>query len=389
MPDTIALFVLAAAIALVGYTYFGYPLVLRLLGSVSRKSIPTPTDDHDWPHISFSVPAYNEEAQIEELIRSLLALDYPRDRMDILVVSDASDDRTDEIVNGYADQGVRLLRMSERGGKNKAENAAAHELSTDIIVNTDASIRIAPDALKPLIAVFSDPSIGCASGRDVSVGSDEDIANAGESGYVGYEMKIRDLETKVSGIVGASGCFYRDPKPFASAPATGAVLSGFFRRTPRQGARIPPRLGDRCRLLRTSYDVLEEGVPQKGPDNHARYADALVQAPPDEPVQPRLVRLDAVQPQGLSLGSALGGSGGGARTRRTCRGRSPLGPGRHRSWGAGSAPGDDRMGPGRGRFRSEGVLRPGLPRRRKPLSDARVPPCGQRWRGRTLGADPT
>jgi len=208
MSSSIAVGVLAAAVLLVAYTYFGYPLLLRLVGSTSPKSIPTPTDTEDWPHISFSVPAYNEEAQIDELIKSLLALDYPRDRVEILVVSDASDDRTDEIVRGYADQGVRLLRMPERGGKNKAENAAAHELSSDIIVNTDASIRIAPDALKPLIAVFADPAIGCASGRDVSVGSDDDIANAGESGYVGYEMKIRDMETKVSGIVGASGCFY-------------------------------------------------------------------------------------------------------------------------------------------------------------------------------------
>lgn len=208
MSSTIAVAVLAAAILVVAYTYFGYPLLLRVVGSTSPKAIPTPSDTEEWPHISFSVPAYNEETQIDDLIKSLLALDYPRDRVEILVVSDASEDRTDEIVRSYADQGVRLLRMPERGGKNKAENAAAHELSSDIIVNTDASIRIAPDALKPLIAVFADPTIGCASGRDVSVGSEDDIANAGESGYVGYEMKIRDMETQVSGIVGASGCFY-------------------------------------------------------------------------------------------------------------------------------------------------------------------------------------
>lgn len=200
--------VLVAALCLVAYTYFGYPWLLRLIGSTSPRSIPSPEEVDEWPHISLSVPAYNEEAQIDELIKSLLALDYPSDRKEILVVSDASDDRTDEIVQSYANRGVRLLRMPERGGKNKAENAAARELSSDIIVNTDASIRIAPDALKPLIAVFSDPTIGCASGRDVSVGSDDDIANAGESGYVGYEMKIRDMETRVSGIVGASGCFY-------------------------------------------------------------------------------------------------------------------------------------------------------------------------------------
>lgn len=208
MSTSLAFIVLTAAALLVVYTYLGYPLLLRVIGSAAPKSVPTPDTVDEWPRISFSVPAYNEEAQIEELIKSLLAIDYPQDRMEILIVSDASDDRTDEIVGGYSDRGVRLLRMPERGGKNKAENAAAHELTSEIIVNTDASIRIAPDALKPLIAVFSDPTIGCASGRDVSVGTDDDVANAGESGYVGYEMKIRDMETRVSGIVGASGCFY-------------------------------------------------------------------------------------------------------------------------------------------------------------------------------------
>lgn len=209
MPGSwIALTVVAASIGLLLYTYFLYPALLWLLGRISSRPIPTETDLEAWPTVSMSVPAYNEEAQIDDLIKSLLALDYPRELLQILIISDCSSDRTDEIVKSYADSGIGLLRMPERGGKNKAENAAAEHLTGEIIVNTDASIRIAPDALKPLIAVFSDPEIGCASGRDVSVSSDENTPNAGESGYVGYEMKIRDMETAVGGIIGASGCFY-------------------------------------------------------------------------------------------------------------------------------------------------------------------------------------
>jgi cellulose synthase/poly-beta-1,6-N-acetylglucosamine synthase-like glycosyltransferase len=98
--------------------------------------------------------------------------------------------------------------MEERGGKTKAENAAARRLTGEIVVNTDASIRIAPDALKSLIAVFRDPTVGLASGRDISVGPNHEHGNRAESGYVGYEMEIRDLETRVGSIVGASGCFY-------------------------------------------------------------------------------------------------------------------------------------------------------------------------------------
>jgi len=204
----VATTVLIMCLALLVYTYAGYPALLWVFGRIAPKRVPSVTDAHDWPQISISVPAYNEETQIEELIKSLLALDYPKDRVQILVISDASSDRTDEIVGRYGEQGIELLRLEERGGKTKAENAAAPHLTGEIIVNTDASIRIAPDAMKPLLAVFSDPAIGCASGRDVSVSGKTATANAGESGYVGYEMAIRDLETRVHGIVGASGCFY-------------------------------------------------------------------------------------------------------------------------------------------------------------------------------------
>jgi cellulose synthase/poly-beta-1,6-N-acetylglucosamine synthase-like glycosyltransferase len=158
--------------------------------------------------VSISLPAYNEEAQIRGAIESLLALNYPPHRKQVLVVSDASTDRTDEIVMEFADRGVELLRMPRRGGKTAGENAAAARLTGDIVINTDASIRIHPDALRPLVARFSDPTVGVASGRDVSVARTGEDKNAGEAGYVGYEMKVRALETTVGGIIGASGCFY-------------------------------------------------------------------------------------------------------------------------------------------------------------------------------------
>jgi cellulose synthase/poly-beta-1,6-N-acetylglucosamine synthase-like glycosyltransferase len=162
----------------------------------------------EWPLVSITVPVYNEEAQVRGLLESLLALDYPEERKQILIVSDASSDRTDEIVAEYADRGIELLRMPGRVGKTAAENAAHEYLRGDIIINTDASIRIDPRALRPLIARFADPTIGVASGRDISVARAGADPNAGESGYVGYEMMVRALEDRVYGIIGASGCFY-------------------------------------------------------------------------------------------------------------------------------------------------------------------------------------
>jgi len=194
------------------YAYLGYPLVLKLL-SLLRPRPASAGEPLSWPLISITIPAYNEERAIAATLDAILATDYPADRRQILVVSDASTDRTDEIVRGYADRGVELLRLPVRGGKTAAENAARERLRGDIVVNTDASVRIAPNALKPLIARFADPEVGVASGRDVSVGPLDHDLNLGESGYVGYEMWVRALETRVGSIVGASGCFYAIRRP--------------------------------------------------------------------------------------------------------------------------------------------------------------------------------
>jgi len=203
---SLALVLIALPLAIGIYAYIGYPAILWLLQQFRKER--TPHAPEVWPRISITVPAYNEEGQIRGTIESLLRIDYPEDRRQILVVSDASTDRTDEIVAEYASQGVQLLRVEERRGKGAAENAAAAHLTGEIVINTDASVRIAPDAVRPLIAQFSDPEVGLASGRDISVAAPDAAENVGESGYVGYEMWIRRLETRLDGIVGASGCFY-------------------------------------------------------------------------------------------------------------------------------------------------------------------------------------
>jgi cellulose synthase/poly-beta-1,6-N-acetylglucosamine synthase-like glycosyltransferase len=195
-----------SATAFVAYTYALYPLILMAWGYFSRGgSRPEPGS---WPPISITVPAYNEAAQIRDTIESLLRIDYPVDRRQILIVSDASSDGTDEIVREYEDRGIELLRMPERVGKTAAENAARSHLTGRIVINTDASIRIDPPAVRALVREFTDPSVGVASGRDVSTGPSEQRANTTESGYVGYEMWVRSLETRLGGIVGASGSLY-------------------------------------------------------------------------------------------------------------------------------------------------------------------------------------
>jgi cellulose synthase/poly-beta-1,6-N-acetylglucosamine synthase-like glycosyltransferase len=202
---TLAIVLIAGAALLLVYTYVGYPLVLRWIAPAPPAAPPLPDE---LPTVSICLPAYNEEAQIRGVIESLLALDYPAEKRQIVIVSDASTDRTDEIAASYASRGVELMRLPRRSGKTAAENASAALLRGEIVVNTDASIRIRPDALRYLVAPFQDPTVGVTSGRDLSVAAVSDDANRGESGYVGYEMEIRALETRMGGIVGASGCLY-------------------------------------------------------------------------------------------------------------------------------------------------------------------------------------
>ena len=192
------------------YAYIVYPAILWLLSRAFRRDTlaVTSAKRSDFPLVSIVVPAYNEEVQIRGAIEALLAQDYPADRRQILILSDASTDRTDDIVREYADRGVELLRMPVRGGKTAAENASCRLLRGEIVVNTDASIRLHPRAVRELVAHMASPNVGVASGRDVSIAVQEARANMAEAKYVGYEMWVRALETRCGGIVGASGSGY-------------------------------------------------------------------------------------------------------------------------------------------------------------------------------------
>ncbi|HEX4684864.1 MAG TPA: glycosyltransferase [Gemmatimonadaceae bacterium] len=195
--------------ALFTYAYAGYPTVLWM---ASRRkpafSVASRTAQEEWPLVTLTVPVYNEERNIRAKLDDLLGLDYPADRLHILVISDASTDATERIVAEYADRGVELLRLPHRRGKTAAENAAAACIRGTIVVNSDATVRLPGNALRALVRAFDDPTVGVASGRDVSVGDARPQGNRGESEYVGYEMWVRALETRVGSIVGASGCFY-------------------------------------------------------------------------------------------------------------------------------------------------------------------------------------
>jgi cellulose synthase/poly-beta-1,6-N-acetylglucosamine synthase-like glycosyltransferase len=221
------------------YAYVGYPLVLMVASRVRRGSVPISTR-LEWPAVTITLPVYNVASRIGTTIERLLDIDYPRDRLQILVISDASNDGTDDVVRTFASRGVELLRLETRRGKTTAENVALASARGEIIVNVDASILLPSGSLKSLVRVFDDETIGVASGRDVSVGEHERGPTSGESRYVGYEMWVRDLETRLGGIVGASGCCYA-----ARAQIQRTVLRGDLARD-FASALIARRLGLRA-----------------------------------------------------------------------------------------------------------------------------------------------
>lgn len=186
------------AAVLGGYAYLGYPLALLLRRRFARRQPGAPQAVERWPKISVVIAVHNRAAVIREALEAVLASDYPRAQRQVLVVSDASTDGTEDVVRRFADHGVELLRLPQRRGKTGAENAARARLRGEIIVHADAAVTVDSRALRLLVAALEDPAVGVASAREVSLGG----------GHARYETWVRDLETGVSGIVSASGYLY-------------------------------------------------------------------------------------------------------------------------------------------------------------------------------------
>lgn len=191
------------AAAMVVYAYAGYPLALALLAAVRTQPVAKAAVT---PAVTFVITAYNEEGRIAKKLDNTLKLDYPADRLEILVASDCSSDRTDEIVRAYADRGVRLVRAPVRKGKEAAQKLAVDAAQGEVLVFSDVATILPDDAVANIVRSFHDPSVGCVSSVDRFI--DRDGRPSGEGAYVRYEMFLRSLETRVNSLVGLSGSFF-------------------------------------------------------------------------------------------------------------------------------------------------------------------------------------
>lgn len=191
------------SLGMVAYAYFGYPLLLGLLSAGRRKEVASAPV---FPSVSLILTVYNEARVIKDKLQNISELRYPEDLLQVIVVSDASTDGTDEIVRAFHHPGLAFIRRDIRRGKEACQTEAVEAAKGDVLIFTDASVFMPADAVLNLVSNFADPSVGCVSSTD-STGSDA-TTSAGESLYVKYEMLLRDLESRVGSLVGLSGsCF--------------------------------------------------------------------------------------------------------------------------------------------------------------------------------------
>jgi len=192
------------------YAYFGYPLCLLMI-SIFKRSNHQDTYEilvmsYELPSISFIITAYNEEKRIKQKIANSLSQDYQKEKLEIIIASDCSSDRTDEIVKSFKDKGVKLVRAPERKGKENAQKHAVDTAIGEILVFSDVATILKPDAISNIVDNFKDASIGCVSSEDKFIDKDGNVS--GEGAYVRYEMFLRKLESEVNTLVGLSGSFF-------------------------------------------------------------------------------------------------------------------------------------------------------------------------------------
>jgi len=194
------------------YVYFGYPILILFLS----KLLPKPfakfseeelQDGSLLPAISIFIPAYNEETVIEKKIRNTLDLDYPKDKIEIIVASDGSDDKTVEIANLYSDK-IQLMAYDVREGKTGLINKTIPKLKGEIIIFSDASAMLEVNSLKELISPFKDPKIGSVSGLYILRDATSTSRAEGEGFYWHYETFLKTNESTFYSILGAHGALY-------------------------------------------------------------------------------------------------------------------------------------------------------------------------------------
>lgn len=205
MFKIIAQTIFSVSVLTLFYTYIGYPVVVWIISLLRPKNVKRAACE---PFVTILITAYNEEKDIREKLENTLKIDYPREKLEILVASDGSTDRTDEIVKEYAGKGIKLFRQEGRKGKTYTQNKAVEQTNCEIILFSDATTAYQPNVLREITPNFSDETVGCVAGKLIYVDDSASNVGKGAKGYWNYETFLKISESRACSLIGASGCLY-------------------------------------------------------------------------------------------------------------------------------------------------------------------------------------
>lgn len=274
----------------IGYAYGGYPLLLAVISRFRSKPIERRAFT---PKVSVIIAAYNEGRDLAAKLENTLNLDYPKSSLEIIVTSDCSTDRTDEVAQSFAGFGVRLHRQPERLGKTAAQNAAVEIATGDIILFSDATTCYEPDVIRLMAPYFADPSVGCVTGTVIYKHANESSVSHGTRSYWNYEFFLKKRESDIGSLTGVCGCMYAVRKS-AYVPLYHEACSDFIIATTmvKQGlravyepaaicleepnARAGKELTARIRIMTQTFADLWRNREVLNPFRHGFYAIQLL-----------------------------------------------------------------------------------------------------------------
>ena len=187
------------------YVYVGYPLLVYLVSLVFPKKVKRASIQ---PNVTILITAYNEEKAIREKLQNTINIFYPRNKLEILVASDGSTDKTDEIVTEFSKYGVKLFRQEGRVGKTVTQNNAVEQATGEIILFSDATTKYPMFLLDEILPSFADESVGCVAGKLIYVDASDSGVGKGAKSYWSYETFLKQAESRACSLIGASGCLY-------------------------------------------------------------------------------------------------------------------------------------------------------------------------------------
>ncbi|MFZ0389930.1 MAG: glycosyltransferase family 2 protein [Calditrichia bacterium] len=217
-------FLFFLSIGILVYVYFLYPFLIWFISLIHSREIKP--DGSYLPSISLIIAAYNEENVIEEKIRNSLNLNYPKEKLEIIIVSDGSEDATNHLVKKYRDKGVILFEKSPRGGKTRALIYSIPKSRNNIVILSDANTMYHPNSIRELVRYMKDKRVGAVTG-DVKIINESNEFGRQENLYYLYERFIQLCESKIGSIIGVDGAMYALRKEAYLEPSPDIVLDDF------------------------------------------------------------------------------------------------------------------------------------------------------------------